>query len=251
MATVASLHEEDYGPGMQIFVASLRIIGAALTAAFTAIVTNYLLRARLGGALEASRVPESGHVLVCGLGPIGLRVVEELVAYKAPVVVIELAADNRFVAAVRRLKVPVIIGDAAVEGILRQANAPNARAVVATTSKDLINIEIALLVRALNSTQRVVLLLSDQQMAQMLRDEAHVRLAVSVPALARLLSWPASTATGCRASFLSAAACWPRSTCSSSRKTPWSTNLSGPWRSTTKWCQSPCSRPTAPPTTSY
>jgi len=39
---------------------------------------------------------------------------------------------------------------------------------------------VALLVRDLNPTMRVVLLLSDPQMAQMLREEANVRLAVSV-----------------------------------------------------------------------
>ena len=47
-------------PGLQVFVSFLRIAGAALTALFTAIVTQYLLRARLGGALErstASRTP--------------------------------------------------------------------------------------------------------------------------------------------------------------------------------------------------
>ncbi len=45
MATGASLGAESYSGSLKIFVAVLRIIGAALLAAFTAIVTNYLLRA--------------------------------------------------------------------------------------------------------------------------------------------------------------------------------------------------------------
>src|SRR5262249_34315407 len=51
MATAASMHEEDYedSPRVLVFVSILRIVGAVLMAAFTAIVTNYLLRARLGG----------------------------------------------------------------------------------------------------------------------------------------------------------------------------------------------------------
>jgi Trk K+ transport system NAD-binding subunit len=68
--------------------------------------------------------------------------------------------------------------------VLRQAHAGAARAVVAATNHDLVNLEISLLVRELNAAQRVVLLLSDPQLAQMLRESANVRLAVSAPALA-------------------------------------------------------------------
>ena len=185
MATGADMHEGDFIPGwMKIYVAFLRVAGAALTATFTAIVTNYLLRARLGGALEVRRIPDGGHIIVCGLGPVGFRVVEELVALHKAVVVIELSPDNRFVSAVRHLGVPVILGDAAVAEIFRQAHAATARAVIAATNNDLVNLEIALLVREMKADQRVVLLQSDPQLAQMLREGANVRLAVSVPALA-------------------------------------------------------------------
>lgn len=166
------------------FVSVLRILGAALTAAFTAIVTNYLLRARLGGALEVRRIPEGGHVVVCGLGNIGFRVVEELISYGERVVVLELTRDSRFVTTARRLGVPVIHGDATVREVLRQANAPSARAVIAVTSNDLVNLEIALMVRELNEKPRVVLRLSDPALAQTLRDAADIRLALSVPVLA-------------------------------------------------------------------
>ena len=67
--------------------------------------------------------------------------------------------------------------------MLRQAHAGTARAVVATTKDDMTNLEVALLVRELNPRQRVVLLLSEPQLAQMLREAANVRLAVSVPVL--------------------------------------------------------------------
>ncbi len=185
MATGASMHEEDVqdSPGMKVFLSALRILGAALTAAFTAIVTNYLLRARLGGALEVRRIPDGGHVLVCGLGAIGFRVIEELVRLGEPVVVIEREADNHFVATARRLGVAVIVGDAAVAEVLRQAHAGTARAVIAATNNDLANLAVALLAREVNPSQRVVLLLADPQMAKMLREAANVKLAVSVPAL--------------------------------------------------------------------
>jgi Trk K+ transport system NAD-binding subunit len=185
MATGADMREDELVEDWQkVFASILRIVGAALVAAFTAIVTNYLLRARLGGALEVRRIPDSGHIVVCGLGNIGFRVVEEFVRESERVVVIEQARDSRFVATARRLGVPVLIGDATVSQVLRQANVGQSRAVIATTSDDLVNLEVALMVRELNPTKRVVLHLSDPNLAQMLREAANVRLALSIPTLA-------------------------------------------------------------------
>jgi len=186
MATGADMKEDDFqhSEGIKVFVSGLRIVGAVLMAAFTAIVTNYLLRARLAGALEVRRIPDQGHVIICGLGPVGFRVLEELLDCKSPVVVIEKEQDNPFVATARRLGVPVVIGDVTVLEVLRQAHASTARAVIAATNHDLVNLEVALLVRELNPTQRVVLLQADPMLAQMLREEANVQMAVSVPALA-------------------------------------------------------------------
>lgn len=185
MATGADMHEEElHLPWHKVFVSVLRIAGAALTAAFTAIVTNYLLRARLGGALEVRRIPDSGHIVVCGLGNVGFRVVEELLRLRERVVVIEQTRDSRFVATARRLGVAVIIGDATVLEVLRQAHAAAARAVIASTDNELANLEVALLARELNPSQRVVVRLSDAHLAQTLRDAANIRLALSIPALA-------------------------------------------------------------------
>jgi Trk K+ transport system NAD-binding subunit len=186
VATGADMHKEELqgSAGLKIFVSLLRIFGAALTAAFTAIVTNYLLRARLGGALEVRRIPDGGHIIVCGLGNIGYRVVEELVGTADPVVAIELAQDGRFVATARRLGVAVITGDATVREVLRQAHAATARAVVAVTNNDLVNLEVALLSRELNPKQRVVVRMSDPNLADTLREAANVRFALSIPTLA-------------------------------------------------------------------
>jgi len=185
MATGADMGGKDYSSGAtKVFVSLLRLVGLALTAAFTAIITHYLIRSRLGSALEVRRIPDAGHVIVCGLTPVGFRVLEELVQARQPTVVIDLDPNNRFVATARRLGAAVMQGDATVSEVLRQAKAGTARAVIAATNNDLVNLEVALLVRELNPEQRIVVLLSEPQLAQALRDAADVRLAVSVPALA-------------------------------------------------------------------
>jgi Trk K+ transport system NAD-binding subunit len=185
MATGADMggHEMPHG-WQKVFVSLLRLVGAALTAAFTAILTNYLVRAQLGGALEERRIPDSGHFIVCGLGNVGFRVVEELLREGEKVVVVESVRDNPLIPTMRRLGVAVIVGDATVPEVLKQAHAGKARAVIAATSKELVNLEIGLLVREQNAVQRVVLLLVDPQLAEALREAANVRLAFSLPALA-------------------------------------------------------------------
>src|SRR5262249_28259705 len=139
IATSSDMRTDKDGEEVKVFVSVMRIVGAALTAAFTAIVTNYLLRASLSGTLELRRVPDSGHIVVCGLGNVGFRVVEELLAEKQRVVAIEVRRDGRFVPTIRRRGVPVIIGDAAVAEVMKQAHAATAKAVIACTSNDLIN----------------------------------------------------------------------------------------------------------------
>jgi Trk K+ transport system NAD-binding subunit len=185
MATAGALDREELKetPGLEVFVSLLRIVGVVLTAAFTAIVTNYLIRQRLGGALELRRIPDGGHHVVCGLGTVGFRVIEELAGYGERVVAIERDPQNRFVTTARRLGVAVIIGDAAVNEVLRQAHAGTAHAVIAATNNDLVNLAVALQVREMNPHHRVVLLLSDPQFAQMVDEATQVQLAASVPAL--------------------------------------------------------------------
>jgi Trk K+ transport system NAD-binding subunit len=186
MATGGSMHEEEYKnqPGIRVFVSVLRIVGAVLMAAFTAIVTNYLLRARLGGAFEARRIPERGHVVVCGLGSIGFQTVKELIGSGERVVVIERDPANAFVTAARRLGVAVLIGDATLPEVQAQARMTSAFSVIVATSNDVSNLSIALLARRQQPGQRVVVLLTEPEMAKMLRQAAGVELALSVPILA-------------------------------------------------------------------
>jgi Trk K+ transport system NAD-binding subunit len=184
IATGADLAGQTYEGWGKVFVSFLRIMGTALVAAFTAIVTNYLLTARLGGAFEVRRIPDKGHVVVCGLGNLGFRVVEELIRMDERVVVVERRTDNHFIATCRRLGVAVVIGDATLPEALRQARVESARAVVAATSADLVNLEIALLVAEIAPAQRVVVRIGDNILAEAVRKAASVKLALSVAELA-------------------------------------------------------------------
>lgn len=187
VATGADMHESDYHqkPWLKIFVSGLRIVGAALLALFTALLTNYILRARLGEAFLVTRVPDSGHVVVCGLGKVGFEVTKLLRARQIPMVVIERDPQCPYLGNLRREGIPIIAGDAANEISLGQAHSAGARAVIAVTSNDLINLQIALIAKGISGReQTVVLLQSDPTLADLLRDEANLKNALSIPDLA-------------------------------------------------------------------
>ncbi len=184
IATGGELHGENKQEWVKVFLSVLKLAGAALVAGFTAILTNYLIRARLGGALEVRRVPDGGHVVVCGLGNVGYRLVQELIVMGERVVAIDKETGGPFFETVRRMSVPVFIGDATVPEVLRQVRADSAKAVIAATDSELANLEIALLVREMNPKQRVVVRLIDPEFAEAVREAANIQNAMSVPALA-------------------------------------------------------------------
>lgn len=184
IATGADLRGDKRSGPEQVFLGVLKLAGAALLAGVTALLTQYLIRAKLGGALEVGRIPDGGHVVVCGLGNVGFRCVEELLRLGRPVVAVDRVNDNPFAATVRRMGVPVLIGDATVPEVLRQVRAGSARAVIAATSNELVNLEVALLVREEAPAQRVVVRLTDAEFAAAVREAADIKYAASVPALA-------------------------------------------------------------------
>jgi Trk K+ transport system NAD-binding subunit len=86
-------------------------------------------------------------VVVVGLGSIGVRVVEGLLAQGATVVVVDRDEDNRYLAQARALGVPVVIADATQPATLHTVGLAKAAAVAVLTSGDLVNIETGLAVR--------------------------------------------------------------------------------------------------------
>jgi len=98
----------------------------------------------------------TGHVIVCGLDGLGLRIVEELRAADEPIVVVDEQADPRRVREVVAGGVPVLELDAALPTTLTAAGLAGAAAVVCVERTDLQNLEISLLVRELRPDVRVV-----------------------------------------------------------------------------------------------
>ncbi|QVL32157.1 NAD-binding protein [Telmatocola sphagniphila] len=185
ITTGSELGAEKTEGWFKVFVSLLKIFSIALIAAFTAIVTNYLIKIRLGAALEARRIPDGNHIVICGLGNVGFRVLEELLRIgEESVVILEKKADNPFITAARRKGAVVVIGDGTLPDVLKQCKVETARSVIVATSLELVNLEIALIVAELNPKQRIVIRLGDSLATDTVRQAANVGLALSVTELA-------------------------------------------------------------------
>ena len=138
----------DQPTWLRVYAIGLMGGGAVLTAIVFALVTQLLVSRRIERSFGQRRVGAMrGHVVVIGLGTVGLEVVEELVAAGRRVVVIDHDDGGRHHTKARALGVPVVIGDATQTAVLDAANLDGATAVAVLTSDDLVNVETGLVLR--------------------------------------------------------------------------------------------------------
>ena len=151
--TVATVGFGDFSfsnqpQGVEIFGICLIVAGTTFVTTLFALLTNALVSRRIAQSLGRERIPGMrGHVVLVGLGAVGMRVLEGLLEKGQEVVVIERMEGNRYLNQARALEVPIVIGDATLALTLDSANLSRAAAVAILTSDDLTNIETGLAVR--------------------------------------------------------------------------------------------------------
>lgn len=133
------------------------LLTIALTAMFTAGVVNRILSARTIGLVGHRTVPRRDHVVVVGLGQVGLRLAVRLKSMGVPVVVVErdpLATNLRLA---RARGVPVLIAHGEDRAVLRRLRLARARALACMGSDELDNIEVSINALADAPDLRIVL----------------------------------------------------------------------------------------------
>ena len=157
-------------PWLRVWAIVLMILGATLVTVVYALLTNLLVSRRIEQSLGRQHITRMrGHIILVGLGSVGLRVLEALIAAGEQVVVLDRDENNRYLSNARGMDVPVIIGDSTTPGTLASANLRSAKAVAVLTSSDLVNIETGLAVDDLLGERRdrvpVVTRVFDRQLA--------------------------------------------------------------------------------------
>jgi Trk K+ transport system NAD-binding subunit len=170
-------------PALKTYGIFLMLVGAAALAILYALITDVLVGARLAGGVSANTDRLRDHVVVCGLGNIGYRVVERLAAMNVPVAACELNGSARYLQTVRQLAVPVVVADARVPQTLRSLGIERARCLVAVIDDDRANLQAALTARRLNPNLRVVLRIFDPDLAARVEHSLEIEMSRSPAAL--------------------------------------------------------------------
>ncbi|MBA3859163.1 MAG: hypothetical protein C0507_19835 [Cyanobacteria bacterium PR.3.49] len=119
------------------------------------------------------------HLIICGLGNVGLRVVQHLKQFDEPMVVIEANKESRFAHEVAGDEIPVLFGDARDTRVLETANVSKAKAILCVTNDDMVNLETALTAREYNAGIKVIIRMFDQKLAKKVQKSLGIHAAYS------------------------------------------------------------------------
>ena len=189
------------GPGwFKVFISLTMLCALVFEAFFTAGLVNRLIDRRLTGLVGRRAVPRRDHVVVVGLGQVGLRLCLLLRRVGIGVVAIDDREEGENVGQAREAGLPVVIGRGADPSLLQRLSLERAYAVAAVTDDDLENVSIAMAVRSVCPDLRVVLRVGDGRLANETRSMFRLGIVRDVHRIAAALI--AAQATGSSATHV-------------------------------------------------
>jgi len=173
----------------------LMIAGVTLTGLFIAILSSRLTQAQYVAVQGLRRVSRRGHIIVCGSGNVGSRVIDFLLKLERDVVVVELDPKPEIVERARDLGFDLLTGDATKDTTLDLCNVVEAAALIALTNTDTMNLEVALGARARNADLTIVMRVQHEDFQKSVRrhfglDRTYGTAALAAPVLAGLSRSP-------------------------------------------------------------
>ena len=145
-------------PGWYLVVSALLMLtGIGFTGALVAGLVEWIVSPRTTTLAGPRSIPVRHHVVISGLGQVGLRVGQLLRELQVPCVVVERVAQAANLPHARSSGLPVVIGDAADLAVLEQVGLRRARALAALGSDDLDNVAVVISALALSPGVQTVL----------------------------------------------------------------------------------------------
>lgn len=124
------------------------------------------------------------HVIVLGVGHLGLRVIRALVLMGAEVVAIDWETTPEKDAELARLGVPLVLGDGRLAATMQAAAIRQAQAFIVCTANDYMNLEVTMRARDLNPEMPIVVRMWEDQFAAQIRRFFNVKAVLSATELA-------------------------------------------------------------------
>lgn len=169
---------KEHSTWIKVYTCILMILGSASVAVLYSIITDIMLSARLAEAASHQRVIMKDHVIVVGLGNVGYRTVQSLVLQGKEVVVIDLEKASNLSSILPR-SVPYLCGDGRNPNHLELASIKTARAIIATTQDDSVNLAVGFSAKKIAPECRVVVRLFDGNFARKVETSTVIERAMS------------------------------------------------------------------------
>ncbi|HSV13155.1 MAG TPA: NAD-binding protein [Tepidisphaeraceae bacterium] len=187
MALLAQPQFAPPQPGYLIFIYSIYPLCGFILIGEGVIRLAQLMMSRRRGEKEWMIVMAStyrDHVILCGLGRLGIRVLEQLVTAGVAVVALEKDPLSAFIDQARTMGVPVLLRDMKEDQALIDAGIVYADAIISCSNDDMANLEVALDARRMNPKIRVVLRMFEQAVASKIAGALTIDAAFSASSLA-------------------------------------------------------------------
>ncbi len=133
---------------------------------------------------EAVASTYRNHVIVLGVGHVGLRVIRALTHMGVEVIGIEQKTKPEVGDELGKLDVPLIIGDGRSEEVLDKAGVKYAQSLIACTASDQTNLEVIMRARDMNADLRIVARVWDDRFARQIKTFFNVQAVHSASDLA-------------------------------------------------------------------
>jgi len=181
------------------YLAAIGVMGVGVTigGVFIATIAAALNRAQETALRGLRRIHAEGHIVVCGAGNVGTRVIEFLLDMDQRVVVIEPQPNAIVLELARTRRVELLASDATDDETLAFCDLHSAAGLVAVTDSDTANLEAALGALVYNPQLPVVMRIQDPEFSRSIARNFRIARSFSAtdltaPALAGLARFPAS-----------------------------------------------------------
>ncbi|MEU8136917.1 NAD(P)-binding protein [Streptodolium elevatio] len=163
VAAVGPATAPAHSYGYQLAASAAMLATLLFSALFTAGVIERMLGLKLIGLIGPRTLPRSGHVIVVGMGQVGLRLCAELQRHGVPVVGVERDPHAATARLARSLGIPVMTGHGGDRTVLEQLRLGKARSIAAVGSDDLDNIAVAIAAHGVAPATPVVIRAGDHE----------------------------------------------------------------------------------------
>jgi voltage-gated potassium channel len=165
VSTIGAEPENQLSQGGKMFNVALIFLGLGVIGYAIGMLTHGVIQSELGHFFGRRRMEREisslkDHFIICGAGRVGRRIAAEVQARGLPLVIVDRDAGRAQWAEERNM--PVVLGDATNEAVLREARIEHAHGLASAVTTDAQNVYIVLTARSLTPDLFIVARASEE-----------------------------------------------------------------------------------------